>query len=118
MARFVGFIGFTMDEEVRPGIFKEIYKEKKYKGFITSKSRSWDNSEYLNDTLNIRNEINVIADDFMNRHFGAMRYVRWNGQAFEIASATIDVDQHKISLSLGGVFNVPESDTETEGPSS
>lgn len=115
MARFTGMIGFSIDKEVRPGIFKEVYVERKYKGLLTRKSRSWDNSEYLNDTLSLQNELSIISDDFINRHFGAMRYVRLMGQAFEITSATIDVDQHRITLSLGGIFNVPESDTNSEG---
>lgn len=115
MARFSGMIGFSIDKEVRPGIFKETFVEKKYKGYVTRKSRGWDNSEYLNDTVNIQNEISVISDNFMNRHFGTMRYVRFMEQVFEITSATMDVDQHRITISLGGIFNVPDTSSDTEG---
>ena len=57
----------------------------------------------------------MISDNFMNRHFGTMRYVRFMEQVFEITSATMDVDQHRITISLGGIFNVPDTSSDTEG---
>lgn len=110
MARFYGAIGFAITEEVRPGVFKEIYKERMYKGDVSKSNRRWNNSEYLNDNLDIMNDISIIADNFMNSHFGVMRYVRWMNQTFEIVSAVIDTDRHRVVLSLGGVFNVPNND--------
>lgn len=108
MARFYGEIGFAINTEVRPGIYKEVYKERPYKGTVTKKSRRWDPTDYLNDELSISNEISIVADSFAVTNFGVMRYIRWMNQTFEIASATIDVDVHRINLSLGGVFNVPD----------
>ena len=109
MARFYGAIGFAITEEVRPGIFKEIYQERMYKGDVSKSSRRWNNSEYLNDDLDIMNDISIIADNFMNAHFGVMRYVRGMNQTFEITSATIDTERHRVSLSLGGVFHVTDN---------
>lgn len=108
MARFYGSVGFALNEEVRPGIFKECYRERPYKGDVIKRNRQWEPTEYLNDALEIRNDISIVADSFAIRHFGVMRYVRWMHQAFEITSATVDVERHRITLSLGGVFNVPE----------
>lgn len=108
MARFYGQIGFAVTEETRPGIFEETYVERSYKGDVTRKTRSWDHGDYLNDDLNIKNEISIIADGFANTNFGVMRYVRWMNQTFDITSATIDTDRHRITLSLGGVFIVPD----------
>lgn len=109
MARFYGDIGFAVTEETRPGIFKEVYVEKKYKGEVLKSNRRWNQSEYLNDDLDIMNDISIIADGFANSHFGVMRYVRFMNQTFEITSAVIDTDRHRITLSLGGVFHVPNS---------
>lgn len=107
MARFYGVIGFAITEETRPGIYSEIYQERPYKGDVVRHTRRWDPTEYLNDDLVINNDISIVSDSFANSHFGVMRYVRWMDQTFEITSATIDVDRHRITLSLGGVFNVP-----------
>ena len=108
MARFYGSVGFSVTKETRPGIFEETYIEKKYKGDVVRNTRRWDQTEYLNDDITINNDISIIADGFAISHFGVMRYVRWMHQTFEITSATIDVDTHRITLSIGGVFNVPD----------
>lgn len=116
MARFYGKVGFAVTREVRPGIFKEVYKEKYYKGDIVKSNRRWDAADKLNDDISINNDISIISDSFAMSHFGVMRYVRFKGrkgekdQLFEITSAMLDTDTHRITLSLGGVFNVPEPD--------
>lgn len=114
MTRFYGKIGFSVTKETRPGIFKETYIEKMYKGFVTRNTRRWDQSEYLNDNININNDISIIADGFAISHFGVMRYVKWMNQTFEITSATLDTDVHRITLSIGGVFNVPDKVSDEE----
>ena len=110
MARFYGKIGFSTSVETRPGIFEEQYIERPYKGTVERHSRRWNSSEHLNDDISISNDISIVADSFANSHFGVMRYVRWMNQCFEIESATIDVDTHRITLSLGGVFHATDSD--------
>lgn len=114
MARFYGKIGFAVMEETRPGIFEEVYKEQSYKGDILKSSRRWEPTEHLNDDLSINNDISVVADSFMKSHFGAMRYVYWMDQCFEIVSATVDTERHRVTLSLGGPFNAGISDRDSE----
>lgn len=118
MARFYGAIGYEITEETRPGIYEETYIERMYKGDVIRNNRRWSSSEYLNDNLEINNEISVIADGFATTHFGSMRYVRWMKQTFEITSVTIDVERHRLVLSIGGVFNVPERVSEEANGSS
>lgn len=110
MARFYGAVGFAISEEVKPGIFQDVYVERYYKGDVTRRSHSWNPSEYINDNLTVTNDISIIADSFANSNFGCMRYVRWMKQVFEITSAQTDLERHRITLSLGGVFNVPSDD--------
>lgn len=109
MARFSGMVGFAVTEETRPGIYEEIYRERPYKGDVLRKSRQWSQSEYLNDDIVINNEISIVADSFATMNFGVMRYVRWLEQCFEITSASIDTERHRITLTLGGVFHVPDN---------
>lgn len=110
MARFYGKIGFAINEEIKPGVYAERYEERYYKGELLKRNRQWEPTEYLNDRLNITNEISIISDSFSITNFGVMRYVRFNKQTFEITSATIDTERHRIILSLGGIFNVPDDD--------
>ena len=110
MARFYGIVGFSTSQEVRPGIHKEVYVERPYKGDVVRRSHRWENTEYLNDNVTISNDISIISDSFANSNFGSMRYVKWMSQTLEITSASVDVERHRITLSLGGVFNVPDDD--------
>lgn len=109
MARFVGKVGFAMTEETRPSIYEEVYRERTYKGDLIRKSRQWSPTEHLNDDIQIANDISIIADSFAIMNLGVMRYVYWMNQYFKISSASIDNDRHRITLSLGGVFNVQDS---------
>ena len=109
MARFYGKIGYASTEEVKPGVHKEIYTERSYKGDVLTKRYNWQNSDYLNDDLVINNDISIISDNFATNNFGAMRYVRWMDQLFKITSATVDLDRHRITLSLGGIFNADDT---------
>lgn len=115
MSRFFGKVGFAKLVETRPGIFTETYIERPYKGDLLKRSRNWSASDYLNDNLEISNEISLISDSFMDSNFGTIRYVKFKKQAFRITSANLDTERHRITLSIGGVFNVPESTEDTEG---
>lgn len=110
MARFYGQIGFSTIDETKPGIYKESYVERSYKGDVLNKKYRWQETDHLNDDISITNEISIISDKFANTHLGTMRYVRWLDQIFKIESANIDLDRHRITLSLGGIFNVENSD--------
>ena len=106
MARFHGAIGFAKIVETRPAIFEEKYVERDYKGDIIRNTHRWVPSDYLNDNIDISNDISIIADTYAYQNIGVMRYVRWLGQEFEITSAVVDNDRHRITLTLGGVFNL------------
>jgi len=108
MARFYGNIGFAMIEETRPSVYEEVYEERPYKGDVLRRSRQWNQSEHLNDDISISNEISILADSFAIMNLGVMRYIRWLGQCFEINSASMDTERHRITLTLGGVFNGTE----------
>ena len=108
MARFSGRVGFAMIEETRPSIYEEVYRERPYKGDVLRKSRQWSSSEHLNDDISISNELSIIADSFAIHNLGVMRYIYWLDQYFSITSASIDTERHRITLSLGGVFNGPD----------
>ena len=110
MARFYGKIGFAVMEETKPGIYRETYTERSYKGDVLNRRYRWQDTDHFNEDISVTNEISIIADNFANTNIGTMRYVRWLNQVFEIESATIDLDRHRITLSLGGIFNVEDTD--------
>lgn len=111
MARFYGEIGFVRteerDPENHPGKYDAIISERPYYGDIMRNSRRWDqNSNAVNDNLVLNNTISIVADDFANRYVGAMKYVRWRGERWQITN--IEIQRPRLILTIGGVYNGPE----------
>ena len=111
MARFYGKIGFARTEERdpvnHPGKHDTIISERPYYGDIMRNSRRWDqNSNGINDNLVLNNTISIVADDFANRYMGAMKYVKWREERWQIIS--IEIQRPRLILTIGGVYNGPE----------
>ena len=111
MARFYGEIGFVRteerDPENHPGKYDAIISERPYYGDVMRNSRRWDqNSNAVNDNLVLNNTISIVADDFANHYVGAMKYVRWRGERWQITN--IEIQRPRLILTIGGVYNGPE----------
>lgn len=107
MAKFCGKVGFSMTSETAPGIWTEQITEKTYYGDTLRNTRRWDNASNVNDNLVISNQISIIADSFAYQNIGAMRYVSYCGSLWKITTA--DISYPRITLTLGGLYNGPES---------
>ena len=81
-------------------------KERPYYGDVIRNARRWENSGNLNDNLVINNTISIIADEFARCNIGAMKYVRWNGEAWKITN--VEVQRPRLILTIGGLYNEPE----------
>lgn len=112
MARFSGTIGFLKtvetDPENHPGVWNEVLTERRYYGDVLSNSRRWDQngSSSLNDNLVINNRISIVADNFARANLGAMKFVRWLGDAWEITNA--EIQYPRVILTIGGQYHEPE----------
>lgn len=111
MARFSGTIGYLRTEETdpnnHPGVWNEVITERRYYGDVFSDSRRWDqNGGYLNENLVVNNRISIVADAFARKHLGAMKFVRWLGDTWEITNA--EIQYPRIILTIGGQYHEPE----------
>lgn len=107
MAKYYGVIGFSESVETAPSVFEEHITEREYFGDILSNTVRWQNGVSLNDNLNISNRISVVADSFLNENFSNMRYVTFMGDKWKISSA--EIAYPRVILTIGGVYNEPES---------
>lgn len=110
MARFHGKVGFIRTEETdpinNPSVWKEVASEHYYYGDVLKNTHRWDSvSNGTNENLVINNTISIIADSFANKNIGAMRYVSFNGDLWEITNA--EIQRPRIILTLGGLYNGP-----------
>ncbi|MBO7452430.1 MAG: hypothetical protein J6U54_19035 [Clostridiales bacterium] len=105
MAKFYGAIGYVFEEqqEDSPDVFIEKPIERFYKGDLVRNSRSLENSNEINDNVNISNQISIVADPYAFSHMFAMRYVKWMGTAWKVTN--VGVEPPRLVLTLGGVYH-------------
>lgn len=103
MAKFYGKIGYAVTVENKPGVWMEKIKEHYYYGDLLRNSRSLQNSNSVNDNVNISNEISIVSDPFAMENFHSMRYVEFMGTKWKIIK--VDVNYPRLILTLGGIYN-------------
>lgn len=103
MAKWHGNIGYVETVEVQPGIWEEQVIERQYYGDVTRNTRSLQQSDGVNDNVNISNNISIIADPYANENFHNMRYAQFMGTDWKITN--IEVQYPRLILTIGGVYN-------------
>ncbi len=105
MPKFFGPIGFVtpIEAPAGSGIWVEDATEKNYRGEVIKNSRSWESAQQLNDNLNIRNSISIVADPYISNKINTIRYVKWLGTYWKVTD--VEVQYPRLVLTLGGVYN-------------
>ena len=103
MAKFYGVIGYAETVETSPGIWAEQITERSYYGDIIKNVRNLQNTEYLNDNINVSNQISIVADPYAIANFHAIRYAEFMGTKWKVPS--VDVQTPRLLLTLGGLYN-------------
>lgn len=111
--RFFGKIWFEETSESVPGVWAPTLIPREYIGDVNRYQRRWQNQEEsINDSLNISNEISVIADSYMLENLGRMRCVEYGGSKWKIASITV---QHpRVVLTISDLYTVEEDELEVD----
>jgi hypothetical protein len=103
MGKMYTQIGYAETVETKPGVFKEVVEEHNYTVEVIRLSKRYENSNYVNDNINVNNEFSVLADPYALNHFHNMRYIKLWGQPWEISSVTVEYP--RLKLTVGGVYN-------------
>ena len=69
MSKFYGAIGYSVTEEIRPGVWGEKITVRDYYGDVIRNTRQYQSSDNLNDNLNVSNEFSIVADPFAYANF-------------------------------------------------
>jgi hypothetical protein len=109
MARFFGEIGYgeSVETPTGSGVWVDEITEYSYFGDVIRNTRHLEDGEGLNDNLSVGNSISVVADEFANEHFHAIRYVRWAGVCWKVIG--VEVKPPRLILTLGEVYNGPHT---------
>lgn len=103
MGRFAGYLGFVIDEEIKPGVFQPKAVEKFYKGTTKNIYRRWDQPQEVDDQLTLSEEITVVTNSYLLENIGALRYVVQYGTKWAVKS--IHHDRPRLVITLGGEYN-------------
>jgi hypothetical protein len=105
MARFFGRVGYGESVETAPGVWVDQITEQSYYGDVIRNARKLQEGENLNPDLSVQNSISIVADEYANEHFFAIRYVEWAGTLWTVSS--VEVQRPRLLLRLGEVYNGP-----------
>lgn len=103
MAKFHGLIGYVHTEETAPGVFTSVVTERNYYGDVLRNNRKWENSNGVNDNLNINNMFSIVGDPYAFGNLEQMRYITWLGSKWKITN--IEIQRPRVILTVGGVYN-------------
>lgn len=111
MAKFYGRIGYGTAKEIvddtedGTGVWVDEIVEYSYYGDVLRDTRNLREGENLNADLSVENLISIVADEYANEHFFAIRYVEWAGTLWTVSS--VEVQRPRLLLRLGEVYNGP-----------
>lgn len=102
MTKFYGKIGFVKTENTAPGVWEPQYKERQYAGDVIRKLYRLENTQEINQNLNLNNSISIIADDFIYDNLEYIAYVEWLGSLWKVNS--VEPQRPRLILDIGGVY--------------
>lgn len=103
MAKYYGSVGYEDTNEPDSGVFKENITERQYYGDIIRNNRRLENSGEINDSINVTNQISIVADPYAIQNFWKIRYATFMGQKWKVKD--VSVEQPRLILTLGGLYN-------------
>ena len=103
MAKFSGIIGYVTTFEKEPGLWVEEIIEKECIGDLLKNTRIIEGSSEVNDSINISNEVSIIADPYASSNFHTMRYIKFMGATWKISN--VEVLYPRLKLTIGGLYN-------------
>lgn len=103
MSKWYGKIGYAENVEYEPGNWDEEITERPYYGDTYRNTRLLQNSDGVNDNINIANQISIVADPYANQNFHKMRYVEFMGTRWKVTN--VEVQYPRLILTVGGQYN-------------
>ena len=103
MAKFHGSVGYVKTVEDTPGVWKDEVTVKEYCGDLIRNTRKLINAGQVNDSVNVWNEISIVADPYANENFQLMVYASFMGAKWKITN--IEVLYPRLLLTIGGLYN-------------
>lgn len=103
MNKFFGAIGYAETQETEAGVWEEVIVERNYYGDVRRWARRLVSSSEINDSIDVNNELSIIADPYAYSNFSNIRYVVWMDNKWKVSNVTVEYP--RLTLSIGGLYN-------------
>lgn len=104
MGKYFGNIGYSITEEIKPGVWKEHVVDRQYYGeLVRNTSRRYEGSDKVNQDIAITNNISILADPFAYENFSHIKYAEFMGTKWIVSN--VEIQYPRLLLTLGGVYN-------------
>ena len=107
--KYYGAIGFAETVETMPGVYTEQMTERKYYGDVLDYARRLQQTDKINDNVEITNQLSIVADDKAYHHINDIRYAVFMGIKWKVSS--VKVQTPRLLLTLGDEWNGPTAET-------
>lgn len=101
--KYYGKLGFDDGPvEVLPGVFEDLIIERTVYGDVLNSTINSREAGTVIPNQTITNQISVVADSYSLKNLHAIRYLTFNGHAWEVKQ--VEVRPPRIIMRLGGVY--------------
>ena len=105
--RFFGEVGYEINTVDDTGVARTELVKRDYYGDVLELSTKWQSTENMHDDIRTSHRISILADPYAIQNFPFIKYVKWMDIRWEVK--TIRVEYPRLILSLGGVYNGPQT---------
>lgn len=103
MAKWYGNVGFSETAEVKPGLYEPSIIERPYFGDVISDRWKRQNSQGINDDINLSNQISIVSDPYADQRCSSIIFVKYKGSKWKVTD--VEIQYPRLILSIGGVWN-------------
>ena len=103
MTKFAGNIGYGIQTESTPGIWKEVITERFATGDLLNEVWRHKSSDKINDDISITNRISILAGKYVNDNKHSILYVMIDNIAWKVS--TVEVLGPRLILNIGAMYN-------------
>ena len=105
MNKFYGKIGFNVTEEKPddPGVYVSTPVVRNCYGELMRTTKNAVGSDKVNQDIEIRNELSIVADPFAMNHFSDILYIEYMGVKWKVTG--VEIKFPRLILTTGSVYN-------------
>lgn len=105
MSKFYGKIGYNVsaEREGEPGVYDPGPVERTCYGELLRTEKTAVGSDKVNQDIDLRNELSIIANPFAINHFSDILYVEYMGVKWKVTG--VEVKFPRLILTTGSVYN-------------